>query len=900
MPEISWYQLETEETLNRLQTRLSGLNQAEVTERQLVYKNTLDTLESSSPWLMFLNQFTDTMVLVLLGATVVSGAIGAMADAVTIMAIVVVNAILGFVQEYRAERSLEAIKKMTSPHAVVIRDNQKHSIAADHLVPGDLVCLEAGDRIPADVRFIETVNMEIEEAALTGESVPVEKTTAAIEHETPLAEQRNLGFMGTSITRGRGLAVVIRTGMSTEMGKIAALIKQTENVQTPLQRKLDQLGKALILICMAVCTIVTMMGIARGEPVITMFMAGISLAVAAIPEGLPAVVTIVLALGVQRMSERNAIVRKLPAVETLGCTTAICSDKTGTLTENKMMVTRLAAAGHEVIIAMAPDNKREAVFKIDNRIIRPLQYQDLLRIMHISIDCNNARPETDQEDMLIKGDPTEAALYQMACQAGIRQSSKRIREIPFDSVRKRMSVIVEANGQYLVYTKGALDQLLPLCTRAEGKGNPQNNKEYFINKQEEWAQQAMRVLGFAYRPISKADAYNLSDELIENQLTLTGVCGIIDPPRTGVAESVRLCRQAGIIPVMITGDHPSTALAIGRDIGLTDSHEVVTGMQMDRMTDEELYRSTVKNRVFARVTPQHKNRIVKVLQQHKHVVAMTGDGVNDAPAIKAADIGIAMGISGTEVTKEASSMILADDDFSTIVSAVYEGRAIYENIRKFIRYLLGCNIGEVLVMFMASLLGMPLPLMPIQILWVNLVTDGLPAMALGLEPPEPGIMDRKPRPVGEGVFARGLGWIIMGRGVYIAVITLLAFTMGLLYFRMQGSSDLSLARTMALTTLVCAQLFYVFECRSEVFSPFELGFLSNRFLVLAVGVSIVMQLSVIYMPFLQDVFKTVSLNWWQWVLVLSMAGFKLIWKYILYTWRRLFVSSGRYVTMGAK
>lgn len=884
-----WYQLDQSEVLHILQTRLTGLNAGEVTHRQKTHRNILDTVKKEKPWLMFLRQFTDTMVLVLLAATVVSGVIGAMADAVTIMAIVIINAILGFIQEYRAERSLEAIKSMASPHALVIREGKKASIDATQLVPGDIISVEAGDKIPADVRFLETYSLEVEEAALTGESVPVAKNSMPIATEAPLAERFNLGFMGTSVTRGRGLAVVVETGMNTEMGKIASLIESTEQVMTPLQRKLDQLGKTLIAICLAVCGLVTILGILRGEAVLTMFMAGISLAVAAIPEGLPAIVTVVLALGVQRMAKRNAIVRKLPAVETLGCTTAICSDKTGTLTQNKMTVVKAATLTREITFSKEESGAKGYLGVSNSQQVKHLDDPAVIYMMEAALNCNNAQVIFQQGKESAAGDPTEIALMIMAYKAGIRNHFTRVREIPFDSDRKRMSVVVKKHNKYLVFTKGALDKLIPLCKSIAGGGNYKEDINTMLLRQEQWAQQALRVLGFAYQEISAQDAAHLSEEELEKDLTLLGICGMIDPPREGVAESVRICRQAGITPIMITGDHPLTALAIGRQIGLSSHDHVITGLQIDTMDDNQLFNWTMQSRVFARVTPQHKNRIVKVLQRYGHVVAMTGDGVNDAPAIKTADIGISMGITGTEVTKEASSMILADDDFSTIVNAVYEGRAIYDNIRKFIRYLLGCNIGEVLVMFMASLLAMPLPMLPIQILWVNLVTDGLPAIALGLEPPEPGIMNRKPRSVNEGVFSQGLGWVILSRGVFISIITLISFSIGVYINSINGIDDLSLARTMALTTLVIAQLFYVFECRSERFTPFELGFFKNPFLIAAVLCSLSMHLMVLYIPFFQGVFHTVAINWWQWLIIVCMAGIRFIWKYLLYV-GKIFVS----------
>lgn len=888
MKDKLWYQNTISESLEQLNSNIkTGLTNSEVAKRQAIYSNVLDEGKRVNPINILLNQFTDTMVLVLLAATVISGIIGDIADAITIMTIVIINAILGFVQEYRAERSLEAIKKLASPHAVVLREGKKLKILAQELVPGDIVYITAGDKVPADLRLIETYNLEIDEATLTGESIPVEKAAQVLyEKEMPLAEQKNLAFMGTAITRGRGVAVVINTGMDTVMGQIALMMQEAESSLTPLQMRLDQLGKILIVICLAVCILVAVMGIYRGETILLMLMAAISLAVAAIPEGLPAIVTIVLALGVQRMAKRNAIIRKLPAVETLGCTNVICSDKTGTLTQNKMTVTKMANFDLIVTVSSSENSGSEKFFYA-GKPINVLKDKALNLTLLNAYYCNNAILDSKGGN---QGDPTELALLVLAKNARLKAEYERVREIPFDSARKKMSVVVEAKGEYYIFVKGALDLLIDSCSSIIKQGGVEtltnNHKKIIFKTQEAWANEALRVLGFAYRKLSKEEALNLTDELLEKNLTLTGICGMIDPPREGVKKAVAECIGAGIIPIMITGDHPTTAKAIAQNIGITIQDKVITGVDIDLMTDEELYKGAVSYRVFARVSPEHKNRIVNVLKARNLVVAMTGDGVNDAPAVKSADIGIAMGITGTEVTKEASAMILADDDFSTIVKAVYEGRAIYDNIRKFIRYLLGCNIGEVLVMFLASLFAMPLPLLPIQILWVNLITDGLPAMALGLEPPEPGIMRRKPRPKTESIFARKLGLIIMGRGLYIGVITLVVFTISLIYCRLNGISDLNLPRTMALTTLVFCQLFYVFECRSENYTTFTLGFFSNKFLLIAVLISVIMQLGVIYTPFLQNVFKTVPLEIWQWVLILFVTGGKFIFKNTFYLLRR--------------
>lgn len=886
----NWHANTISQTIDILKSNPEeGLNESSVRRLQELYANRIENRSQIRPFKILLEQFMNTMILVLLVATVISGMVGAMVDAITIMAIVVLNAILGFIQEYKAERSLEEIKRLASAQALVLRGGRRVKINAEELVPGDIVFINTGDKIPADIRLIESFNLEIDESALTGESHPAGKNAEAIlAPGTQLAEHKNMCYMGTSVTRGRAKGIVVETGGRTIMGQIAAMITEAKVEFTPLQRKLDQLGKILIVICLSVCAMVALLGIYRGENIITMMMAGISLAVAAIPEGLPAIVTVVLALGVQRMAKRNAIVRKLPAVETLGCTTVICSDKTGTLTQNKMTVTRIATFRHQVQVT-GDGYKPEGKFVVNDNIVVPQNMKDLHTLMLIALNCNNSVLEKNRREYLIQGDPTEGALLVMAYKSGLKEKLPLLREIPFDSERKRMSVVVKKQDKHLLLVKGSLDILLERCSRVligeQVKNISETDKHKIMTIQSQWGREALRVLAFAYRDLN-SNFERQSDESLEQDLILVGICGIIDPPRPGVLDSVQNCLSAGVIPIMITGDHPDTARAIAAQVGISSTDRVITGSDIDRINDEELYQQAIKKRVFARVTPQHKNRIVKVLKQKRHIVAMTGDGVNDAPAVKAADIGISMGISGTEVTKEASSIILADDDFSTIVRAIYEGRAIYDNIRKFIRYLLGCNIGEVLVMFTASLLGFPLPLLPIQILWVNLVTDGLPAMALGLEPPEPGIMSRKPRPRDESIFAHRLGWIVFSRGLYITAVTLLAFTIGLVASRLNGEGGLELARTMALTTLVFAQLFYVFECRSERYSPFALGIFKNKFLIAAVSCSIMMQLGVIYLPFFQNVFNTAALELWHWGIVLLLTGTKFIWLYILYQIRR--------------
>jgi len=865
-----------------------GLTEREAAHRlQVGGENRLAQSEGLSPLKMLLAQFTDTMVLVLLGATVVSGLLGEMVDAAAILAIVIINAILGFVQEYKAERSLLAIQSLVSQKALVLREGVKQRIDASQMVVGDIAFLEAGDRVPADLRLLAGFSLMIDESILTGESFPVGKSPTLVYEETTLADRFDMAYMGTSVSRGRGTGVVVATGMATAMGEIAAAIQNTSAEATPLQHRLDDLGKWLVTICIGVCALVSVLGVLRGESILSMFMSGVSLAVAAIPEGLPAIVTVVLALGVTRMAQRNAIVRRLPAVETLGCTTIICSDKTGTLTQNQMTVKKVLVGG------MLYEVEGEGYQPTGN--IKPISGKlaednrtELSLIARAVRSCNNSELVGERGKYTLLGDPTEGALLVFSAKAGVKCRGKLLREVPFDSERKMMTVVVQEDKGTMQYTKGALDMLLPYCRsqRVHGKKVPLTAEEAkkIMAWQNRLAGEAFRVLAVAYR--EPPENYStLSDRDLEQDLVLLGLCAMIDPARKEVRHSVRQCQQAGIIPVMITGDHPATAAAIAREIGLADGDAVVNGRDIDNMDDRELVQKAEKVRVFARVTPQQKHRIVKVLKKKGHIVAMTGDGVNDAPAIKEADIGIAMGISGTEVTREAADMVLADDNFATIVAAVHEGRGIYDNIRKFLRYLLGCNLGEVMTMLLASLLGMPIPMLPIQILWVNLVTDGLPAMGLGVEPTEPGVMKRPPRSPRESIFSRNLGQKIGTRGMMIGITTVLVFWIGLAILSPPGAPDLALARTMAFTHLVFAQMFFVFECRSEVYSPFELGFTKNRFLLLAVIASVSMQLMAIYLPFFQQLLRTVPLPPLAWLVILLPAGGRFAYSWFKYTFR---------------
>lgn len=893
MSNVQWHQIESKQVIQTLTTSMeNGLSDQEAAlrlrqhgENELIEKNEI------SPMTLLLGQFKDFMVLVLLGATLISGLLGEYSDAITIIAIVIMNAVLGFIQEYRAERSLRALKEMSAPSAKVIRQGKMIEVPAAELVPGDIVILESGDRIPADVRFIQTNGVYVEESALTGESIPVGKHSQEIQgDDVPLGDRKNMGFMGTMMTRGTARAVVISTGMHTEMGKIADLIQSTDTMETPLQRRLEQLGKVLIGVAIALTVMVVVAGVIHGQPGYVMFLAGVSLAVAAIPEGLPAIVTIALALGVQRMIKRKAIVRKLPSVETLGCATVICSDKTGTLTQNKMSVTHIWC-GNQLMEVSGEGYTPTGQITLGGKEVDVRQNSALRRLLQIAVLCNNAslkeetvtqkkkRQRKVDKVWSIQGDPTEGALTVLGAKAGMNKHYlenlyTRIREFPFESERKRMSVLVEHQGGHLLLVKGAPDMLLHRCKYIlwEDKVIPFTDtlKQKVQAANEAMARSALRVLGFAYRDVKKVATHEEENEL-ESQLIFTGLVGMIDPPRQEVKDAIMKCRTAGIKTVMITGDHQTTAEAIAQQLGmLPKGGLVVNGSELATMSDEELSKKVENIYVYARVSPEHKLRIVKALQNRGHVVAMTGDGVNDAPAIKAADIGISMGITGTDVTKESSSLILSDDNFATIVAAVEEGRGIYENIRKFIRYMLASNVGEILTMFFAMMLGMPLPLVPIQILWVNLVTDGLPAMALGVDQAEDDLMNRKPRSAKESIFARRFGWKIISRGIAIGLCTLAAFWIVL---RKDPTDAFVLmhAQTVAFTTLVMAQLIHVFDCRSSR-SAFHRNWLQNKALVVAVLSSVALMLAVLYWDPLQTIFKTVDLALRDWALILIFAG----------------------------
>lgn len=828
-------------------TTSRGLNTEEAETRLKKYGyNKLENKKKISPVSIFFSQFNDFITWILIAATVISGVMGEKADAITIFIIVIMNGILGFIQEYKTERSLEALSQMAAPTAKVLRNGSIVVINAIYLVPGDLVILESGDRIPADCILTEDNNAMLDESLLTGESAGVNKSASSSDSNI---------YMGTILLTGKAKAKVVATGMNTEMGKIANMLHNIENEKSPLKERLDHLGKILVALCIIICIVVTLMGIWRGQDKYAMFLLGVSLAVAAIPEGLTAIVTVALALGVSRMLKRKALVRKLPAVETLGCTSVICTDKTGTLTENNMTVKALYFNGQ--------------VYHVDSDKI-PLNLVMKSAFTYCN-DCNYDFNGKKLEKCLF-GDPTETALIKgfFGNAKDLQEflsKSKRVYEIPFNSTRKIMSVIVKEGDREVCYVKGAPERVIEKCNYILVDGSVQpmlpNYKNGLLRAVDSMSYKALRCIACAY----KVSGIVKNDNL-ESNLIFIGVAGIIDPPRAEVKEAVVKCKIAGIKPVMITGDHKNTAYAIGKELDICKNpSEVITGDELDLLNDVELEKNINNYKIFARVSPKHKLRIVKAFKLSNGIVAMTGDGVNDAPAIKEADIGIAMGISGTDVTKEAASMILLDDNFATIVAAVEEGRVIYNNIRKFIRYLLSCNLGEVLTMFLASLFYLENPLLPIQILFVNLVTDGLPAIALGVDPADGDIMFEKPREKNESVFSRGLTEKIVIRGCLIGVLTILSFIAGKYY-----GMSIEACRTLALGTLVLSQLIHVFECRSEKLSLFEINPFTNLYLIGAVGVSVLMLLSIVYIPALQRVFHTIPLNLGQWFIILFFSG----------------------------
>ncbi len=895
MNSAQWHTQSAEEVSRSLDTDLSaGLSPGEAARRLAQYGRN-ELVHKGGPGIlqMFLEQLKDYMVIILMVASLVSIIVGEVVDSIVIIGIVIINACLGVLQEYRASKALEALKKMSAPNAKVIRGGDPLIIPSADLVPGDIVLLETGDYIPADVRLFSSVNLKVEEAALTGESVPVEKNWGAVlEGDVGLGDQINSGFMSTLVTYGRGGGIVTSTAMDTVIGRIATMIQEDRDEPTPLQKKLAKLGKLLGTGCLAICAVIFLLGLLRGEHALEMFMTAISLAVAAIPEGLPAVVTIVLALGMQRMARHNAIMKKLHAVETLGSTTVICSDKTGTLTQNQMTIEKMYLSGVSVDVA-GDGYKPIGDITIGEQKASLENEPALARLLEIQALCNDARLEHSAGDgtdeWRVIGDPTEGAMVVAAAKAGIdmkeiRQRQPRLQEIPFDSQRKLMTTFHRGADDALVaYTKGAPDILAEKCDRimrrdgAVGKMTTRD-REQLLRENKALASQAYRVLAMAYKPVNRIPERPMPDEE-ERELVFCGLVAMIDPPRPEAIQAIRTCKSAGIRAVMITGDYRETAAAIARQLGIIISDDqAIAGAELNRMDDAQLNEAVKRVSVFARVSPEHKVRIVQAIKDNGGIAAMTGDGVNDAPSLKRADIGIAMGITGTDVTKESADMILTDDNFSSIVSAVEEGRVIYSNIRKFVFYLLSCNVGEILVIFLAMLLRWPVPLLPIHLLWVNLLTDAFPALALGTEKKEPGIMLEKPRDPGEPIINHGMAISIVVQSLAMTAAVLLSYYYGWSKYaaEMGQAHGIEIGRTYAFVTLILSELLRAYSARSEKHSVFKIGVFSNRNMNLASAVSLALLLAVLFIPALRAVFSVSTLHWYDLDVIVLLSAMPLV------------------------
>ena len=881
-----WHRMPVDDVIQRLQTHgEQGLTSAEAAARLARYgPNALREAPAPSFLQLLWGQFTNFLVLILIAASILSLVLGDTIEAIAIMAIVLLNATIGVVQESRAEGALRALRKLAAPQADVVRDGLPQSVPTESLVPGDLVLLQTGNGVPADVRLVETYNLRVEEASLTGESQPVAKRAEGLVDEgAPLGDRVNLAFMGTIVAYGRGKGVVVATGMHTQIGLIATMLESYGSEPTPLQRKLDQLGRVLGSVALVVCGVVFLAGVLHGMKWLDMLITAVSLAIAAVPEGLAAVVTVCLALGMQRMVRRHALLRRLPAVETLGSATVICSDKTGTLTQNAMMVTRVYVNSETIeVTGRAYDPWGE--MRRNGELIDPVTEPELRELLRIGACCNDARLIRSGEEggrtlWRMVGDPTEGALLALAAKGGLdlealAAEAPRVAEVPFTAERKRMMTVHQLpDGRIVGYVKGAPEGVLAQSDRILERGvvRPLTaaDRERILAANEQMAGGALRVLGMAYREFESLPAQ--VGESDEQGLIFVGLAGMIDPPRREVAPAVAMAKQAGIRTVMITGDYPQTAAAIAREIGLLDGEAVLAGSDIDQMDDEQLVAVAEKTAVYARTSPQHKLRIVEALKRLGHIVAMTGDGVNDAPALKRADIGIAMGITGTDVAKETADMILTDDNYASIVAAVEEGRTIYANIRKFVYYLLSCNVGEIMIVFLATLLNWPLPLTAIQLLTLNLVTDGAPALALGLEKAEPGVMMRPPRPPDEPVIDRVMRRGILVQTVAMTVATLGAFRLG--WLRHAGAPEamrVTIAQTMAFVTLSVSELLRAYTARSEYHPVLKLGLFTNRAMQWAVLSSLAIILAVIYVPFLDPIFNTAFLDAGDWAVMLPL------------------------------
>ncbi|WP_283691048.1 calcium-transporting P-type ATPase, PMR1-type [Clostridium perfringens] len=852
-----WYKKSKNEILQELNVdEKNGLSSTEALRRLEKYgKNKLEAKKKKTLFKQFLSQLKDVMIYILIIAAIISAFLGEISDALIILLVIIINAVIGVIQESKAEKALDALKELSTPKALVKRDGSLKEILSEDIVPGDIVIIDAGRYIPGDLRLIDTANLKIEESAFTGESVPSEKDASFLpDKEIPIGDQNNMAFMSTLATYGRGVGVVVGTGMNTEIGKIAKMIEQEENDETPLQKKLSELGKILGFLAVGICILIFIISFFQGRDLLEMFLTSISLAVAAIPEGLPAIVAIVLALGVQRMVKKNAIIRKLPAVETLGSVSIICSDKTGTLTQNKMTVTTVYTNDSYIKESEFNLNDNESKLLVDCMVL-----------------CNDATYSEKSQT----GDPTEIALLESPFKLNILKEKlekefKRIDEIPFDSDRKLMTTVnLVDDKKARVFTKGALDSILSICNKISVNGKLLDfSKEYkakVLENSNIMSDKALRVLAFAYKDISKE---NIVLDSLEKDLVFIGMVGMIDPPRLEVKDSIKLCKSAGITPVMITGDHKNTAFAIANELGIAeDISQAITGHEIDKFKEEEFNEKIINYRVFARVSPEHKVKIVKAFKSHGNIVSMTGDGVNDAPSLKAADIGVAMGITGTDVSKGASDMILTDDNFSTIVSAVEEGRKIYLNIKKSIVFLLSCNLGEILTLFTAILLNWNSPLQPIHILWVNLITDSFPALALGVDKTKEDVMNNPPRNPKESIFIKSDKIQLIINGVLIGGITLFAFKLGERLY----ADSLIHAQTMTFVVLSVSQLFLSLSLRSNTKSAFSLGIFSNKYLVYSILLGIFLQVIIISISFIANIFKVTPLLLYDWIVVILVS-----------------------------
>jgi Ca2+-transporting ATPase len=874
----NWHNLGTDEALQKLSSRRSGLIDTEAKERLARFgTNELKSAKKNSPWKLFLEQFKSILIIILLIAVVLSAVIGEPIDAIIIGVIILFACGLGFIQEYRAERAMEALKKMAAPTASVLRDGNEEEIPAWELVPGDVIIIRTGDRIPADARLIEAVNLKTNEAPLTGESVPIEKITTSIQGDVNIGDKRNMLFMGTAAVYGRGTAIITATGMATEFGKIAGMLQDVKTERTPLQINLDRMGKRIAIVGLSLCFILAVLGVLRGHEILEMFVWGIALAVAAVPEALPAVVVISLALGVRRMVKRHALIRRLPAVETLGCTTVICSDKTGTMTQDQMTIKRIYTDGQFVEVGGTGYNP-QGDFSREGKTYEVQKDTGIINLLRAGCLCNDARLVQAENTWSIKGDPTEGALIVAAAKAGIVIEEEniqypRVREIPFSSETKMMTTVHKMPTGEVAYIKGAPEVVLERCQHIHRNGQQQSltkkDQENILEIARNMASEGLRILGLAYKPVS-----GLGEGGIEQEYVFSGLVGMIDPPRPEVKAAIISCEEAGIKTVMITGDHKLTAVAVAKELGVLKQGKVLSGADLDNLTDEQFEKQADQVDVYARVSPAHKLRVVTALIKQGHVVAVTGDGVNDAPALKKADIGIAMGITGTDVSKEAAGMVLTNDNFASIVAAVEEGRGIYDNIKKYLMFLLSSNIGEILLMagaiLLGPLIGLPygaIPLIAIQILWVNLATDGLPAIALSIDPPAPDIMKQKPRKRGQGIFTKPVLTLMAVGGLWSCLVNL-----GIFKWTLDSGRGMLEAQALCFLTLIIIQFFKAYNFRSDKHSIFKIGFFKNKWLNLAIIWEAMLLIVIVYTPFLQESFHTYSLTAIDWIIVILAAG----------------------------